>query len=86
MRTLGLDLRGVDGERRLGAFDMRVNDAGIKGEREQVDGFQNGEMRGATNDDLATLNEVDASLARIDVDITAAAQDRSGAALHDFDV
>ncbi len=65
---------------------MRVNDAGIKGEREQVHGFQNGEVRWTANRDLAAFDEVNASLAGIDMDVTAAAQDCYGSAMHDLDV
>jgi hypothetical protein len=43
-------------------------------------------MRWTANDDLATFNQIDAGLTRVDMDITAASQDRSGAALHDFNV
>jgi len=83
---LGLELRGVNRERRLCAWDARVNDAGVEREGEQVYGFQDGKVGWAADCDLAAFDEVDAGLAGVDADIAAAAQDGSGAALHDFDV
>jgi hypothetical protein len=43
-------------------------------------------VRWTANCDLAAFDEVDASLAGIHMDVTAAAQDRYGSAMHDFDV
>src|SRR5882757_5103004 len=83
---LGLELRGIDGERGLRAWDARVNDAGVEREGKQVYGFQDGEMGWAADCDLAAFDEIDAGLAGVEADVAAAAQDCAGAALHDFDV
>src|SRR5712675_1446617 len=81
---LGLELRGIDGERGLRAWDAGVNDAGVEREGEQVYGFQDGEMGWAADCDLATFDQVDARLAGVDADVAAAAENRASAALHDF--
>src|SRR5882757_7770071 len=83
---LGLELGGIDGKRGLRAWDARVNDASVERDGEQVYGFQDGEMGWAADCDLAAFDEVDAGLAGVEADVAATAQDRAGAALHDFDV
>src|SRR6266436_6991637 len=68
---LGLELRGIDGERGLRARDAGVNDAGIEGQGEQVYGFQDREMGWAADCNLAAFDEVDAGLAGIEADVAA---------------
>src|SRR5712671_6517106 len=74
---LGLELRGINRERRLRAGDAGVNDARVERDGEQVYGFQDGEMGWAADRDLAAFDEVDAGLAGIEADVAAAAEDRA---------
>ncbi len=69
---LRLDLGSVNAQREI-AFDVHVNRASFEGDGQRATGFEDGEMRGTANADLAAFHKIDARGAGLGAHVAAAA-------------